>query len=85
MIDAGLGDPIRIAYDQGDAPKHLFLADGHLGTAFNAVWTQAFVDTLRHEQQAFITPISDAELAAFLKPLLEMPSRLPRRVHGKLQ
>lgn len=54
--------PLRITNSLGDAPPHGFLADGHAGTVWNALWAQAFVALLRKDFGMPVRPIEDREL-----------------------
>ncbi|HYR25007.1 MAG TPA: SGNH/GDSL hydrolase family protein [Aquabacterium sp.] len=51
---------------QGDAPSHATVDDGHAGTVWNLLWSQALVHQLNQAFALGLTELSDAELAAFL-------------------
>lgn len=63
-----VGRGLRVANTQGDAPTNAVLADGHAGTAWNALWAQAFVALLNQRFGLAIRPIDDAEIAALVDP-----------------
>ncbi|MGE5865965.1 MAG: SGNH/GDSL hydrolase family protein [Rhizobacter sp.] len=58
--------PLQVINASGDAPRFATLADGHAGTAWNALWARALVDLLNRRFQAGIPPLTDAELASLL-------------------
>ncbi|MFT4256349.1 MAG: GDSL-type esterase/lipase family protein [Pseudoxanthomonas sp.] len=61
----------RVDNTQGDAPGNAVLADGHAGTAFNALWAQALVDVLNRQFKAGLPPLDETEIL----PLLEAGER----------
>ena len=65
--EVGIGGRYAICNSQGDAPRNAVLADGHAGTAWNALWAKAMVHLLNHRFQAGIAPIGQAELVPWLQ------------------
>jgi len=61
----------RVRNTQGDAPDNAVLADGHAGTAWNALWAQALVDLLNRRFKAGLAPVRDTEIL----PLVEAGGR----------
>lgn len=53
-------------HSQGDALTHATLADGHAGTVWNLLWTQALIDLIHQRFDTRILPLADAELARFV-------------------
>lgn len=72
---AVLADGRRIQARVGDDVASAVVADGHSGLAWNALWAQALVDTLREQAQLPLTPIGDAELAAFVTKISTSPQK----------
>ena len=72
---AVLADGRRIEARVGDDVASAVVADGHSGLAWNALWAQALVDTLRTQAQLPLTPIGDAELAAFVTKISTSPQQ----------
>jgi len=66
--DVDIGGRLRVANTQGDAPSHAVLADGHAGSAWNALWAKALVDLLDRHFGARIPAVDEAELLALLQP-----------------
>lgn len=58
---------MRISNSLGDAPVHSTLADGHAGTAWNALWAQSLVALLNQQFDLGIAPIRDEEVLALVK------------------
>lgn len=53
-------------HSQGDALTHATLADGHAGTVWNLLWTQALIDLINQRVNTRILPLADTELARFV-------------------
>lgn len=66
--DVEIGGRLRISNTQGDAPSHAVLADGHAGSAWNALWAKALVDLINREFGASIPPVDEPGLLALLRP-----------------
>ena len=56
-----------ITDSQGDAPVNAVLADGHAGTAWNALWASALVDLLNRRFDAGIPPVEESEVLPLLR------------------
>jgi len=65
--DVRIAGRFRVGNSQGDAPSHAVLADGHAGTAWNALWAKALVELLGRRFDAAIPPVEDAELLALVR------------------
>ena len=63
-----LGGRTAVAYTMGDEPIHAIVADGHAGTAWNALWAQHFVGLLNSAFGLQIPPISTDEVAGVVDP-----------------
>ena len=59
---------LRISNTQGDAPSHAVLADGHAGSAWNALWAGALVGLIDSHFGARIPAVEESELVALLQP-----------------
>jgi len=66
--DVEIGGRLRISNTQGDAPSNAVLADGHAGSAWNALWAGALVDLIDRHFGARIPAVEQAELLALLQP-----------------
>lgn len=55
---------LAVTNTSGDAPHHATLADGHAGTAWNALWAQSLVALLNSRFALGVPPLADAELAS---------------------
>ncbi|MGY1409745.1 hypothetical protein ACW5EG_09240 [Luteimonas sp. A611] len=66
--DVNIGGRMRVSNTQGDAPSHAVLADGHAGSAWNALWARALVDLIDRHFGAHIPAVDEAELLALLQP-----------------
>ncbi|MBD8526646.1 SGNH/GDSL hydrolase family protein [Pseudomarimonas arenosa] len=66
-----IGD-LTVHYTQGDAPEHAILADGHIGTVWNALWANHLLELLnaawhrRGDPEPAIPPISQDEILGLL-------------------
>lgn len=59
----------RVRNSQGDAPRNAIVADGHAGTAWNALWASALLETLARElPEPRLRPLEPAEIEALLAP-----------------
>ena len=58
--------PLRVTNTLGDAPQHATLADGHAGTAWNALWAQSLVAVLNSRFGLGLAPLRDDELVTLL-------------------
>ena len=65
--DLPIGGRFRVANSQGDAPVNAVLADGHAGTAWNALWASALVDLLNRRFDAGIPPVEESEVLPLLR------------------
>lgn len=66
--DVSIGGRLRVGNTQGDAPANAVLADGHAGSAWNALWARALVDLIDRHFGARIPPVDEAELLVLLQP-----------------
>jgi len=66
-----IGGRLKVSNTRGDDPHNALLADDHGGLAWNALWAQALLARMREAFDLPLTPISDAEVAAFVLPLAE--------------
>ncbi len=55
---------LRVTNTLGDSPDNAGLADGHAGTALNALWAQSLLQLINERFAAGIAPIGDDEVAA---------------------
>ena len=62
-----IGPSLRVTNTAGDTPDNMEVNDYHGGTAFNAMWAQTQVTRLREAFGLNLTPISDEEIARFMK------------------
>jgi len=62
-----IGPDLRVTNTAGDTLDNALLDDHHAGTAFNAIWAQYLVLRLREAFGLPLTPITDEEIARFLK------------------
>jgi hypothetical protein len=60
-----------VSYSAGDDPKNCLTADEHTGVVWNTLWVQSLVALMNAKFALGIQPISDAEVAAFLRPAIE--------------
>ena len=63
-----LGGPTGVTNSQGDHPANAVLADGHAGTAWNALWAAALVELLNARFDTRIKPIGADEIARLVDP-----------------
>lgn len=63
---ARLGEGFMVSPAIGDEPSHAALEDGHIGTAWNAMWAAALVDLLNERFGAGLEPLQPQELLALL-------------------
>lgn len=61
-----MGPKLRVTNTAGDTLDNALVDDHHGGTAFNAMWAQAIVQSLRESFGIPLTPISDEELVRFV-------------------
>lgn len=61
---------VPVALVQGDEAASAYVADGHANTMVNALWAQSLARFLVERFGAPLTPVTDDELAAFLRPLV---------------
>jgi lysophospholipase L1-like esterase len=54
----------------GDDPKNALIADEHAGVVWNALWAQELVSVVNAKFGAGIAPITDAEIADFIRPAI---------------
>ncbi|HKX43002.1 MAG TPA: SGNH/GDSL hydrolase family protein [Burkholderiaceae bacterium] len=69
-----IGDFV-VSHSAGDDPKNCATADEHSGVAWNALWAQSLVALMNARFDLGIAPISDAEVAEFLRPAIEASRR----------
>ena len=62
-----LGGTLRIAHSLGDEPTNAVVADGHAGTAWNALWARALIDVMNKSFKLGVAPLEEAELAGLLE------------------
>lgn len=62
------GVPVSLV--QSDKAASAYVADGHANTVVNALWTQSLTRFLAERFGAPLTPVTDDEVAAFLRPLV---------------
>lgn len=61
-----IGD-LRVRNALGDSPEHACLADGHGGTAWNALWANALIEQLnRLDPELAVPALSEAEILSLL-------------------
>ena len=64
-------DELKVANTAGDAPANAVLANEHAGMVWNVLWVQELVALMRRDLGVELTPIEDAERAAFVHSALE--------------
>ena len=64
-----------VSFSAGDDPKNCLTADEHTGVVWNALWAQSLVALMNSKFGLGIQPISDAEVADFLRPAIEASRR----------
>ena len=64
-----------VSLSAGDDPKNCMTGDEHSGVVWNALWAQALVALMNAKFDLGITPISDAEVAEFLRPAIDASRR----------
>lgn len=57
---------LEVTNTLGDHPGNAVVGDGHAGTVFNLLWAQSLVALLNSAFDLRLTPIRDAEVAAFV-------------------
>ncbi|MEL1266204.1 SGNH/GDSL hydrolase family protein [Pseudoxanthomonas putridarboris] len=57
----------RVTNTAGDAPVNAILADGHAGTAWNALWAQSLVVLLNARFGLELTPIGETEILPLVR------------------
>lgn len=65
-----IGPTACIEHAVGDDPRHSVLADGHAGTAWNAMWVQSLIELLDRRFAMRIPAITDAELGRYVERML---------------
>ncbi len=65
-----IGPNVRISHALGNEPHHSVLADGHAGTAWNAMWVQSLVRLLNERFKLGIAPIQDDELRRYVEGVM---------------
>ena len=65
-----IADVLEVTNTAGDDPHNAILKDDHAGLAYNALYAQFLVDELNSAWKLAVPPISEAELATFIKSLL---------------
>jgi hypothetical protein len=63
-----LANGLHVSNSSGDHPSNAVVADGHAGTAWNALWVQALVELINDRFGASIRPINENEIAGFVDP-----------------
>lgn len=65
-----IGDVISVANTAGDNPENATLANLHAGLVWNLLWSQELVQLVRSRFAARIDPITDDEIANYMKEVL---------------
>ena len=66
--DLCIGEVV-VKHSQGDAIENTIIADGHAGTALNALWARSLLQSILEATGARATPISLAEVGSYLARL----------------
>lgn len=61
-----IGPTLTLSNTAGDAPEHMVVADGHSGTAWNALWANELIGLLSSRFRLDVPPLSEAEIAALV-------------------
>lgn len=77
-----IGGALQVTNTAGNAPGNALMEDHHAGLAYNALWAQSMVSSLNAGFDLSITPISDAELAGFVLPLVRTSFEAELRAPG---
>ncbi|HEY9064975.1 MAG TPA: SGNH/GDSL hydrolase family protein [Burkholderiaceae bacterium] len=64
-----------VSHSAGDDPRNCLTGDEHSGVVWNALWAQALVALMNAKFDLGVVPISDAEVAEFLRPAVEASRR----------
>lgn len=62
-----LGPGLRVANTSGDEPFNAVLADGHAGTAWNAMWAASLIDLLNGTWQLRIPAVQPNEIVRLVR------------------
>ncbi|MDE2593443.1 MAG: SGNH/GDSL hydrolase family protein [Burkholderiales bacterium] len=80
-----IGNMPPITHSQGNELTHATLADGHNGTAWNLLWTQALIHLLNQRFDTHIQPITDEDAAGFMARQYAQPPDLAHMPHPLAQ
>ena len=58
--------PLKVSKSSGDEPFNATLADGHAGTAWNALWARALIDLANQRFGLGLPPLTEAEMVSLL-------------------
>lgn len=62
-----LGPGLRVANTSGDEPSNAVLADGHAGTAWNAMWAASLIDLLNGTWQLRVPAVPPDEIVRLVR------------------
>ncbi len=77
---SSIGERFAIHYRQGDKPLNALLADGHAGTAYNALWAKALIDQINRDFALSLPSINQTEIIDLVVRLIDQTDKTDDKV-----